>query len=245
MKKRKANNLFFWVGRYPTNLTYDNGKKSIKIYITNAAESINGKVTDRSVFINGTPVYNVTFKDRRMTWDYNTDSLQPNQSKGDIVFMGVFANVYIGNKFSGTLEIKSNITGKKESYKITGFSRILTPKSKADKDKTDKNKDGSDKNKDGSDKNKDGSDKNKDGSDKNKDGSDKNKDGSDKNKDGSDKNKDGSDKNKDGSDKNKDTINSHDYHKEMSVGFAKYKTKVFGEQLWTVENMRHYPSAAP
>jgi hypothetical protein len=41
-----------------------------------------------------------------MTWDYNTDSLQPNQSKGDIVFMGVFANVYIGNKFSGTLEIK-------------------------------------------------------------------------------------------------------------------------------------------
>jgi hypothetical protein len=43
-----------------------------------------------------------------MTWDYNTDSLQPNQSKGDIVFMGVFANVYIGNKFSGTLEIKSN-----------------------------------------------------------------------------------------------------------------------------------------
>jgi hypothetical protein len=138
--------------------------------------------------------------------------------------MGVFANVYIGNKFSGTLEIKSNITGKKESYKIIGFSRILTPKSKANKDKTDKNKDGSD--------------KNKDGSDKNKDGSDKNKDGSDKNKDGSDKNKDGSDKNKDGSDKNKDTINSHDYHKEMSVGFAKYKTKVFGEQLWTVENMR-------
>jgi hypothetical protein len=43
------------------------------------------------------------------TWDYNTDSLQPNHSKGDIVFMGVFANVYIGNKFSGTLEIKSNI----------------------------------------------------------------------------------------------------------------------------------------
>jgi hypothetical protein len=108
-EKRKANNLFFWVGRYPTNLTYDNGKKSIKIYITNAAESINGKVTDRSVFINGTPVYNVTFKDRRMTWDYDTDSLQPNQSKGDIVFMGVFANVYIGCKFSGTLEIKSNI----------------------------------------------------------------------------------------------------------------------------------------
>jgi hypothetical protein len=33
-----------------------------------------------------------------MTWDYNTDSLQPNHSKGDIVFMGVFANVYIGNK---------------------------------------------------------------------------------------------------------------------------------------------------
>jgi hypothetical protein len=66
---------------------------------------------------------------------------EPNHSKGDIVFMGVFANVYIGNKFSGTLEIKSNITGKKESYKITGFSRILTPKSKADKDKTDKNKD--------------------------------------------------------------------------------------------------------
>jgi hypothetical protein len=125
-EKRKANNLFFWVGGYPTNLTYDNGKKSIKIYITNAAKSINGKVTDRSVFINGTPVYNVTFKDRRMTWDYNTDSLQPNHSKGDIVFMGVFANVYIGNKFSGTLEIKSNISGKKESYKIIGFSRILT-----------------------------------------------------------------------------------------------------------------------
>jgi hypothetical protein len=39
--------------------------------------------------------------------------------------MGVFANVYIGNKFSGTLEIKSNITGKKESYKIIGFSRIF------------------------------------------------------------------------------------------------------------------------
>jgi hypothetical protein len=52
-EKRKANNLFFWVGGYPTNLTYDNGKKSIKIYITNAAKSINGKVTDRSVFING------------------------------------------------------------------------------------------------------------------------------------------------------------------------------------------------
>jgi hypothetical protein len=50
--------------------------------------------------------------------------------------MGVFANVYIGNKFSGTLEIKSNISGKKESYKIIGFSRILTPKSKANKDKT-------------------------------------------------------------------------------------------------------------
>jgi uncharacterized protein (TIGR02145 family) len=31
----------------------------------------------------------------------------------------------------------------------------------------------------------------------------------------------------------------------MSVGFAKYKTKVFGDQLWTVENMRHYPSVAP
>jgi hypothetical protein len=47
------------------------------------------------------------------------------------------------------------------------------------------------------------------------------------------------------SDKNKDTVNSHDYHKEMSVGFAKYKTKVFGDQLWTVENIRHYPSVAP
>jgi hypothetical protein len=31
----------------------------------------------------------------------------------------------------------------------------------------------------------------------------------------------------------------------MSVGFAKYKTKVFGDQLWTVENIRHYPSVAP
>jgi hypothetical protein len=39
------------------------------------------------------------------------------QSKGDIVFMGVFANVYIGSKFSGTLEIKSNITGKKQTPK--------------------------------------------------------------------------------------------------------------------------------
>ena len=234
-EKRKANNLFFWVGRYPTNLTYDNGKKSIKIYITNAAESINGKVTDRSVFINGTPVYNVTFKDRRMTWDYDTDSLQPNQSKGDIVFMGVFANVYIGSKFSGTLEIKSNITGKKESYKITGFSRILTPKSKADKDKTDKNKDGFGKDKGGSDKNKGDSDKDKDGSDKNKGDSDKDKGGSDKNKGGSDKDQDGSDK---------DTVNPHNYHREMSVGFAKYKTKMFGDQLWTVENMLHYPSVA-
>ncbi len=30
----------------------------------------------------------------------------------------------------------------------------------------------------------------------------------------------------------------------MSVGFAKYKTKMFGDQLWTVENMLHYPSVA-
>ncbi|VVM24770.1 hypothetical protein BSPWISOXPB_2477 [uncultured Gammaproteobacteria bacterium] len=133
-EKRKANNLFFWVGGYPTNLTYDNGKKSIKIYITNAAKSINGKVTDRSVFINGTPVYNVTFKDRRMTWittliHYNLIIL-----KATLFFMGVFANVYIGNKFSGTLEIKSNITGKKESYKIIGFARVSISKSKANKD---------------------------------------------------------------------------------------------------------------
>jgi hypothetical protein len=49
-EKRKANNLFFWVGGYPTNLTYDNGKKSIKIYITNAAKSINGKVTDKAYY---------------------------------------------------------------------------------------------------------------------------------------------------------------------------------------------------
>jgi hypothetical protein len=51
-----------------------------------------GKVTDGSVFINGTPVYNATFKDRRMTWDYDATLLQPNQSKGDIVFTGVFVN---------------------------------------------------------------------------------------------------------------------------------------------------------
>jgi hypothetical protein len=38
-------------GKYFTNLTYDNGKKSIRIYITNAAESIGGKVTD--VFFTG------------------------------------------------------------------------------------------------------------------------------------------------------------------------------------------------
>jgi hypothetical protein len=97
------------------------------------------------------------------------------------------------------------------------------------------------------DKNKDGSNKDKDGSDKNKDGSNKDKDGSDKNKGGSDKDKDGSDKNKGGSDKggsDKDTVNPHNYHKEMSVGFAKYKTKMFGDQLWTVENMLHYPSVA-
>jgi hypothetical protein len=50
--------------------------------------------------------------------------------------------------------------------------------------------------------------------------SNKNQDGSNKDQDGSDKNQDDSDKNQDDSDKNKDTVNSHDYHKEMSVGFA-------------------------
>jgi hypothetical protein len=47
-------------------------------------------LSDPSLFLSEP---SVAFKDRRMTWDYDAKSLQPNQSKGDIVFSVIGATL--------------------------------------------------------------------------------------------------------------------------------------------------------
>ncbi|AYQ56341.1 hypothetical protein MS2017_0607 [Bathymodiolus thermophilus thioautotrophic gill symbiont] len=213
LNKLRTENLFFWIGKYRTTLKFNDRGQTFTVFITNGAKVNNGKVADGSVFINNIPIYNATFKNRQLTWNYDTGSILSNSSKGDLTFADIFVkDSYIGHNFLGTLMVNSKITGKEESYRFTGFSRIWTPtKLSARKRSGSKNKSN------------------------NKSGS---ASGSTSGSESEGALRAGNDPG------NSSGFGSNiSYHpKPMGVGMINYKTHLFGSQVWTVENMRHFPT---
>ena len=215
LDKFRSESLFFWVGKYRTNLKFNKKGQTFTLFITNGAKVENNKVVDGSVFINDTPIYNAIFKDKQLTWGYDTDSMQPNTSKGNINFFDIFLeNSFIGHNFFGTLVVDNKITGEENIYKFTGFSRVRTPSKLSIKGR----------------------------------GGLKNGTESHSNTGANSKNSSGDGSGNDSGDDSENTLSNasfdiNDYYPEpMGVGLVNYKADLFGSQVWTVENMHHFPS---
>ena len=218
LEKLRVRNLFFWIGKYHTNLKFNDKGQTFTVFITNGAKVNNGKVEDGSVFINNIPIYNATFINRQLTWDYNTNLIQSNKSKGNLTFSDFFLeDSYIGHSFLGTLMVNSKITGKEETHKFIGFSHVRTPTKLSAKKKGHSKNDSS-----------------------NNSGGTSGTGNASGNGTGNASNDPGiSDNNPEHDSDFGPGINYRP--KPMGVGVIDYKTHIFGSQVWTVENMRHFP----
>jgi len=220
----KAKHLVFWTGDYKTNLisTDGTGKKSTLLLDKRIKVKWN-EVIGHSFKIDGRSVFNAVFKDYKLTWEYG-NNLQPNDSKGSITFSDVILNgQFVGHQFIGTLT-RNLITGE-QTETFAGFSRIIAS---LKQDSNNNNNTGTGNNNTGT-----GTGNNNIGT-----GTGNNNTGTGNNN-GTSNNNDGSifGNNDDGS----NDIDPLTGKFRMSIGFITYAAKKFGNQLWTTEDMRHYP----
>ena len=220
---KKAANLFFWTGNYQTNLTSASGTgRKLGLTIGSQLKVKFNKVIGTSLKIDGEAIFGATFKDHKLIWNYGTN-MQANNSKGNITFAEVILDgKYIGHQFTGTLVWRSDISGE-QTQSFVGFTHVAMPKTKNDKSKGDTDTGG-------------GLKPVTDG-----DGLKPGAGGGLKPVTDGDGLKPGN-KGGNGNNSNNNDINPITGKPQMSIGFIDYSAKKFGTQIWTTENMRHYPS---
>ena len=219
----KTKHLIFWTGDYRTNLISNNGTgKKLDLIIDKHVKTRFNNIDGVSFHIDGKAVFGAIFKDRKLTWDYGTN-MQFNEHKGSITFSEVILNgKYIGHQFTGTLIRKIATEEKAESF--IGFASVTAFGADANTNSDDGNSGG------GSGNGSSGGNSN-DGSS----GSGSNNGSSGSGSNGSDNGNSGN-----GSDNNLNYVDP--VNEVMSIGFINYPTKKFGTQVWTTEDMRHFPS---